>query len=238
MKQLFRLGVMLCFSLLMVAQDDDRHKRGDDRIGHSDKDVERDQDGKLTRHRTEQDGASAQANINTGTPGTTAGVNVNVSRGVTNDVASTTLNYSDFSEPADFSSLTITNIFGTIPNDSFTGDNTKDLVLNLDTSQLDPSTSFSQRCVFTFSPTFSEVCGPAPTGVIHLEFHENGINRTRILDLKEEQVAGPVTTFTHQRSDTGSANFQGTVFGVPVSTSQGTANVGVNHQSTLVITRQ
>jgi len=225
--------------LTLAAQDgDDRHHGNHNRIGHSEKDFERDQDGRLTRHRTEQDGAFAQLNVSSGASGGTSGFNVNVSRGSTNDVASTTLNYSDFEVAADFSSITFSNIFGTIPNDTFTGDNTKSLVLNLDTSRLDPATSFIERCTVSLV-TFTQVCGPTGLlGLIHLEFAENGINRTRILEFDEEQVAGPVTTRIHQRADTGSANFQGTVFGVPVSTSQGTATVGINHQSTLVITRQ
>lgn len=226
--------------LNLAAQDgDDRHHGDHDRIGHSEKDFERDQNGRLTSHRTEQDGAFAQLNVSTsGTSGGSSGFTVNVSRGSTNDVASTTLNYSDFEVAADFSSITFSNIFGTIPNDDFTGNNTKSLVLNLDTGRLDPATSFIQRCTVSLV-TFTQVCGTTGLlGLIHLEFAENGITRTRILEFDEEEVAGPVTTRIHQRADTGSANFQGTVFGVPVSTSQGTATVGVNHQSTLVITRQ
>jgi hypothetical protein len=231
---LFALAMFL--PLTLMAQDGHHQKHHGDVIGHSEKDFDRDQDGRLNRHRTEQDGAFAQMSINGGSAGVST-ITLNVSRGATNDVASTTLNYSDFEIPADFSSITFTNIFGTIPNDVFTGERTNSLVLNLDTSRLDPATSFSQTCTLSLV-TFTEVCGPGPLGLIHLEFAENGITRTRILEFDEEQVAGPVTTRTHQRADTGSANFQGSIFGVPVSTSQGTATVGVNHQSTLVITRQ
>lgn len=232
MKHFFLLAVMVCLWLPMMAEDKAGHKH-DNAIGHSKKDLERNEDGRLTGLRTEQDGASAKVNV----ASSTSGFNLDVSRGVTNDVATTTLNYSDFDIPADLSSITFTNIFGTIPNDAFTGDNTKGLVLNLDASRLDPATSFSQRCTITFVP-FSQSCAPGPLGSIHLEFRENGITRTRILELDEEQVAGPVTTRTHQRTDSSSANFQGTVFGVPVSSPQGTASIGVNHLSTVVITRQ
>ena len=234
MIMLFALAMFL--PLTSRAEDERNRKHHGDAIGHSEKDFERDQDGRLTRHRTEQDGAFAQMSVNFASAGVSA-VNLNVSRGATNDVASTTLNYSDLEIPADFSSITFTNIFGTIPNDTFTGDNTNSLILNLDTSRLDPATSFSQTCTLSLV-TFTQVCGPGPLGLIHLEFAENGFTRTRILEFDEEQVVGPVTTRTHQRADSGSANFQGTVFGVPVSTSQGTATIGVNHQSTLVITRQ
>jgi len=227
------LALVTFLPLMVVAQDkDDRDHRRHDRIGHSEKDLDRDQDGKLTRHRTEQDGAFAQFSAST----PTSSLSVNVSRGSTNDVASTTLNYSDVEFAPDFSSLTIVNIFGSISNGAFVGDSTKSLLLNLDTSQLDPAVSSSQSCTVDFV-TFTSTCGPGPLGLIHLEFQENGINRTRILELDQEQVVGPVTTRTHQKSDTGSANMQGTVFGTPVSSSQGTATVGVNHQSTLVITR-
>jgi len=220
--------------LTVVAQDKDaRHDSRHDRIGHSEKDLEKDQDGNLSRHRTEQDGAFAQFSANT----PTSALSLNVSRGATNDVASSTLNFSNEQFAPDFSSLTLVSIFGTIPNDAFVGDNTRSLVLNLDTSLLNPAVSFSQSCTIDLN-TFNITCGPGPLGLIHLEFQENGITRTRILTLEEEQVVGPVTTRTHQRSDTGSANMQGTVFGTPVSSSQGTATVGVNHQSTLVITRQ
>ena len=228
------LALTMLLSLPLAAQHrDDHDQKKHDRIGHSDKDFERDQDGRLTRVRTEQDGAFAQVSVSA--PGST--FSLNVSRGSTNDVASTTLNYSDIEEPADFSSITFTNIFGTIPNAAFTGNNTTSLVLDLDTTQLDPATSFSQTCTLVFDP-FSEVCETGPLGTIHIAFQENGINRTRILQLDEEQVAGPVTTRTHQKADSGSADFQGTVFGVPVSTSQGSATIGVNHLSTVVITRQ
>lgn len=228
------LALVTFLPLTVVAQDgDDRHDKHHDRIGHSEKDLDRDQDGNLTRHRTEQDGAFAQFSANT----STSSLSVNVSRGSTNDVASTTLNYSDVEFAPDFSSLTIVTIFGSIPNSAFVGENTRSLVVNLDTSQLDLAVSSSQSCTLDFV-TFNVTCGPGPLGLIHLEFQENGITRTRILELDEEQVVGPVTTRTHARSDTGSANMQGTLFGTPVSSSQGTATVGVNHQSTLVITKQ
>jgi hypothetical protein len=230
---LFAVAMLLPLALVAQGDKDDRHDSHHDRIGHSKRDVDHDQDGILTRHRTEQDGAFAQFNANT----SASSLSLSVSRGATNDVASTTLNYSDVAFAPDFSSLTIVNVFGTISNSAFVGDNTSSLVLNLDTSQLDPAVTFSQSCTVDFT-TFSETCGPGPLGLIHLAFQENGITRTRILEFDEEQVAGPVTTRIHQRADTGSANMQGTIFGTPASSSQGTATVGVNHTSTLVITRQ
>lgn len=229
------LALAMSLPLTLTAEDEGHknHKHHNDAIGHSERDLDRDQDGKLTRHRTEQDGAFAQFNLST----PTSSLNLSVSRGVTNDVASTTLNYSAVEIASDFSTITIVNIFGTIPNDAFVGDHTSNLVLNLDTSRLDPTVSFNQTCTLDLN-TFTETCVLGPLGLIHLAFAENGITRTRILEFDEEQVLGPVTTRTHQTADSGSASVQGTVFATPVASANGNATVGVNHSSTLVITRQ
>jgi hypothetical protein len=155
-----------------------------------------------------------------------------VSRGfTTTGGASAFLQYSAISEPADLSSITITNIFGPIPSGAFTGVTTQDLVLNIDTSTLDPTTFSSETCTIDFT-TFATTCGPGPAGPIQLEFQENGAQRT-IVDLKQTTYSGPVTTHLHQKSDNSSANVQGSVFGVQVSGAP--ANVGVNHGSTLEI---
>lgn len=141
------------------------------------------------------------------------------------------LQYSAISEPADFSSITVTNIFGLIPSGAFTGANTHDLVLNIDTTTLDPSTFSSETCTTDFT-TFITTCGPGPAGLVQLEFQENGAQRT-IVDLKQTTYSGPVTTHIHQKSDNSSANVQGSVFGTQLSGAP--ANVGVNHQSTLEV---
>jgi len=155
-----------------------------------------------------------------------------VSRGSsTTGGSSATLQYSAISEPADFSSITITNIFGPIPSGAFTGTSTHDLILNIDTSTLDPSTFSSETCTTDFT-TFITTCGPGPAGLIQLEFQENGAQRT-IVDLKQTTYSGPVTTHSHQKSDNSTANVQGSVFGMQLSGAP--ANVGVNHQSTLEI---
>ena len=107
--------------------------------------------------------------------------------------ASATINYSTFSIATDFSSVTFVQIFGAIPATSFTGTTTQDLTLNLDTSTLDPTTSFSQSCTIDLT-TFIETCGPAPTGLIHLEFKENGVQRTRVIDFNEIVTNGSTTT--------------------------------------------
>jgi hypothetical protein len=145
---------------------------------------------------------------------------------------SATINYSTFSIATDFSSVTFVQIFGAIPATSFTGTTTKDLILDLDTSTLDPTTSFSQSCTIDLS-TFIETCGPAPTGLIHLEFKENGVQRTRVVDFNEIVTNGSTTTHIRQKSDNSTANMQGSIFGTAFSSS--TATVGVNHEGSLEV---
>ena len=155
-----------------------------------------------------------------------------VSRGSTNSGTSTNLSFFSVTFAPDFTSATFVSIAGTIPNSSFTGDNTRNLVLDLDTSTLDPSTSFSQSCTLDFSspdPFFT--CGPIPAGSIHLSFNENGFQRDHILALEEFTTFGPITIHSHNRADSSSANVQGSILGTSVSSTS--ASVGVNHMSTL-----
>ncbi len=159
-------------------------------------------------------------------------VSLQVSRGSNPSGDTASLQYSSISEPADFSSITITNVFGPIPSGAFTGVSTQHLDLNIDTSTLDPTTFFSETCTIDFT-TFITTCGPGPAGLIQLDFQENGAQRS-IVDLKQTTYAGPVTTLIHQKSDNSTANVQGSVFGAQVTGAP--ANVGVNHQSTLQIT--
>src|SRR5579859_3564697 len=58
-------------------------------------------------------------------------LNLQVSRGSTGGATSTNLLFTSFSFAADFSSATLVEIVGTIPNSAFSGDNTKNLTLNL-----------------------------------------------------------------------------------------------------------
>jgi hypothetical protein len=142
------------------------------------------------------------------------------------------ISYLSFNFSPDFSSLTFTQIVGTIPGSAFTGQNTQNLTLSLDTSQLDPATSTNQTLDII---TFIVTCGQGPTGTIQLNFRENGAQRTRVLALGEEVTVGPFTTRTHQRSDNSSANFSGTIFGTAVSGSN--ATVGINHNSSMEFIR-
>ena len=144
------------------------------------------------------------------------------------------INYLSFNFNSDFSSLTIVQIVGTIPADSFTGQNTNNLTLNLDMRQLDPATSLSQTCTLDVI-TFDITCGAGPTGSMQLNFTQNGAIRTRVLALGEEVTVGPFTTRIHQRSDNSSANYSGTIFGTSVSGNN--ATVGINHNSSMEFTR-
>lgn len=159
---------------------------------------------------------------------------LSVSRNFTTTAGSSaSLTYTGFSFASDFSSVTVTQIVGAIPAADFTGQNTQNLALNFNTSDLDPTTSFSQTCtVDLFS--FTLTCGALPAGTIQLSFTQNGAQRTRILALGEEITTGAFTTRIHQRSDNSTANVTGTVFGV---TASGAATVGINHSSSLEFIR-
>jgi len=159
---------------------------------------------------------------------------LNVSRNFTTAAGdSASLTYTGFSFSSDFTTLTITQIVGAIPSTDFTGQNTQHLALSFDTSQLDPTTSFSQTCTVDLF-NFTLICGAISPGTIQLDFTENGAQRIRILALGQETTTGNFTTRVHQRSDNSSASVTGTVFGV---TAAGAATVGVNHSSTLEFVR-
>jgi hypothetical protein len=132
----------------------------------------------------------------------------------------------------DFSTETFTTISGAIPATAFTGATTKNLALNLDTSTLDPTTSFATTCVVDLN-ALTEVCGPPANGVIQLAFQENGVQRTRVIDFNEVITNGDTTTHIRQKSDNSSANVTGTILGVAVSSN--TATVGVNHDASVEI---
>ena len=174
-----------------------------------------------------QDGEFASFSLSTDP---SSSLTFSVSRNSSTGAGTTaSINYLSFNFSSDFSSLTIVQIVGAIPAAAFTGQNTQNLTLNLDMSQLDPATSVSQTCVLDVI-TFDITCGPGPTGSMQLDFRENGVTRTRVLALGEEITVGPFTTRIHQRSDNSSATFSGTIFGTPVS---GSATVGINHNSSI-----
>jgi hypothetical protein len=158
-------------------------------------------------------------------------VNFSVSRNFSTGAGtSASINYLSFNFSPDFSTLTIVQIVGQIPASAFTGQNTQNLSLNLDMSQLDPATSLSQTCTLDVI-AFIITCDVGPSGSMQLNFSENGAQRTRILALGEEITVGNFTTRVHQRSDNSSANYSGTIFGTAVSGSN--ATVGINHNSSL-----
>lgn len=215
MKRLFISAVILFLGLAAVAND--KH--------------DQDQHGRKSMKFT-QEGAFASVSASTGPQ---ASFSVNVSRGSSStSPASTFITFNSSQVASGNTTVTVTSIFGEIPNSAFTGNNTKNLVLDLDTSTLDPSVSSSETCTIDLNE-LTIVCNPGPLGVIHLEFQENGVQATKILNHVEEDILGPVTTLIHNSSDNGSANVQGSIFGVPVSSSS--ATVGVNHSSSIEITR-
>lgn len=159
-----------------------------------------------------------------------------VSRGVSGASTTTNLLFVSSSFSPDLTTATVIEIVGPIPNSSFSGDNTKTLVLDLDPSTLDPTVTTIESCALDFTqvdPTF--VCGPLPAGTIHLSFQENDIQENRLVQTQTTTL-GPVTIISHQRSEAGSATVQGTVFGTSISSSNG--NSGVNHLSSIEFTRK
>lgn len=155
-----------------------------------------------------------------------------VSRGSANGSTTTNVVLFSLAFSADLTSATILEIVGPIPNSSFKGDNTKNLTLSLDSSTLDPSVTVVESCSIDFSqvdPIF--VCGTLPPGTVNLSFQENDLQRDRVLADERFSTFGPITVHSHQRSDSGSATVQGTIFGTSISSAN--ASVGVNHMSTI-----
>jgi hypothetical protein len=161
-------------------------------------------------------------------------INLSVSRGTTSGVSTTTIAFFEDVFASDFNSITITEILGNIPNSAFTGDTVQGLNLSLNTSTLDPTTTFSETCVLSLVD-FSFTCSPITQGSITLSFRSNGFLKNQILTAATVQTFGPVTIRTHQRANTVSANVTGTVFTPSVSSSN--ATVGVNDQSQIEIIR-
>ena len=158
-------------------------------------------------------------------------LNFNVSRNFSTGAGTTaSINYLSFNFSPDFLTLTIVQIVGQIPASAFTGQNTQNLTLSLDMSQLDPATSVSQTCTVDLI-TFDVTCGAGPSGSMQLNFRDNGAQRTRVLALGEEITVGNFTTRVHQRSDNSTANYSGTIFGLNVAGSN--ATVGINHNSSM-----
>ncbi|HEX3153368.1 MAG TPA: hypothetical protein VHV32_02030 [Candidatus Angelobacter sp.] len=187
-----------------------------------------------TKHvKLTNDGAFASVQ----TSDSTSNFELEVSRGLsTGNNTSTNLFFVSSSFNANLTVFTIIEIVGPIPNSAFTGDNTKNLALNLDPSTLDPTVATVESCTIDFTaqnPSF--VCGPLPAGTIQLSFQENDFQLNHLVQTQTSTV-GPVTINSHQRSDSGSANVTGTIFGTSVSSSNG--NVGVNHLSSIEFTRQ
>jgi hypothetical protein len=160
---------------------------------------------------------------------------LSVSR-ITNSTSGTTASiaFQTFTVAPDFSSESFTQIFGEIPDSAFTGNTTQNLVVNLDVSTLDPTVSIAISCTVDFT-TLTETCNPLTSGLIQVQFQENGAQRTQVLNFDEVITIGNTTTRIHQKSDNSTANVSGTIFGMSVSGAS--ATVGVNHNSTLEVIR-
>lgn len=182
-----------------------------------------------SRMKFTQDGAFANVSFSSTASGF-ASINLAVATGTS---GTDSLQYSSVTEPADFSSITITNIFGTIPASAFTGQNTNTLALSIDTSTLPAGSVTSETCTIVFSP-FSITCGAGTAGLISLSWRENDAVSTTV-NCHTTTTVGPVTTKSNQHSDNSTANVTGTIFGTTVSGAP--ANVGVSHMSTIEIFR-
>ncbi len=183
-----------------------------------------------THFKFNQDGEFASLTQSTGA---NSSFTLQVSRGSSSSSGtSASISYFASSIASDFSSFSFDQISGGIPAGDFTGQSTQNLALSFNTADLDPNNSFSQSCTVDLI-TFTFTCGPGPTGSIQLAFQGNGAQRTRVLALGEEITNGPITTRIHQRSDTSTANAQGTVFGTAVSSAA--ATVGINHNSSIEV---
>jgi hypothetical protein len=187
-----------------------------------------------TKHvKLTNDGAFASIS----TSNSTSNFELEVSRAFsTGNNTSTNMFFLSSSFNADLTAFTLIEIVGPIPNSAFSGDNTKNLAIDLDPSTLDPTVTTIESCTLDFTqPSLGFVCGPLPAGTIHLSFQENDLQQSHLVQTQTSTV-GPVTINSHQRSDSGSANVQGTIFGTSVSSPNG--NVGVNHLSSIEFTRQ
>lgn len=182
-----------------------------------------------TKLKFTQDGAFANVNFASNNSGSSV-ISLSVASGTG---TSDSLQYSAVTESADFNTLTITNEFGTIPGSAFTGQNTQNLALSIDTSTLDPSAFFTESCTIIFNP-ISVTCGPGTTGQISLSWRENDAVSTTTNDHTKTTV-GTVTTISNQHSDNSTANVTGTIYGTDVSGAS--AQVGVNHMSTIQVMR-
>jgi hypothetical protein len=188
--------------------------------------------GQTTKFKFVQDGEFARVTQSTAFSNFT----LQVSRGFSSGSGSSaSLQYNVFAVAADFSSITFINEAGPIPPGAFTGQNTENLALNIDTSTLDPTTFFTESCTLSLV-TFIETCGAGPVGVISLQFKENDFQSTTVSS-HTEVINGPVTTKTHEKSDQSTATVQGSIYGTAVDPSV-SALVGVSHMSSVQVDHQ
>ena len=167
----------------------------------------------VTHVNLSQNDASASVSESTGS---TSSFSLQVGRNVTKTSSTASINFSRFSFAADFSSLTIDQIIGAMPASDFTGTTASNLTLNFNTADLDPTNSINQTCTLDLV-TFNFTCGTGPTGTINITFTANNAQRTQVLAQEQVVTVGNLTTRQHLRSDNGTANAVGTVFGTSIS---------------------
>ncbi|HET8888900.1 MAG TPA: hypothetical protein VFQ41_08350 [Candidatus Angelobacter sp.] len=158
-------------------------------------------------------------------------VSLNVSRGTDplTGQASTLVFFDTFVETDD--GFTDTFGAGTIPDNAISGDDPAHVVLDIDTSQV--TTLTVTTCTFSFG-SFTESCGPAPAGTIHLEWRQTKIFNAHT-STDSQQTFSQVRINFHLVSDSASANVTGSLLGLDINTGDGSA--GVNHNSVVTITR-
>lgn len=171
---------------------------------------------------------SSAAFAGLGTVANGSNINLQVTRSDSPNSDTTMLRFDIFSSSSDL--FTDTFGVGFIPNSSLTGDNTKHLNLNVDTSQL--SSFQTTTCTFSFI-TFVSACQPGPVGLIQLDFQQDGSFSQRVMS-DTQSVFFQVTVRSHQDSDSASAIANGSVFGIPVT--NGSSSTGTNRDSTITIT--
>jgi hypothetical protein len=175
-----------------------------------------------TSFHSKAEGASVSATVN----GTA--IDIQVSRGA----SSTNLLTLTLTQNPD-GSFTSTEGFGAIPNADFVNGGLQHMSLNVDTSQVPGFRSVS--CTVSFTPFFTETCGQGPLGLIQVNWVNNRITTSSVLE-EEHLTSGGLTVDTHTDADTSSANASGSYLGLSFPVADN-ASVRMNRNTTITITQ-
>lgn len=167
-------------------------------------------------------GAFAVTNVN----GTA--IQIDVNRG---DTSALLLTFTSTQNPD--GSVTTTTGSGTIPNADFFSSTLEHMSLNVDTSQV-PGFQ-STTCTSSFTPFFTETCGPGPLGVIQVNWVNNRIIIISGVQEQHRTFFG-VTVDLHIDASADSANASGSFLGLSFS-SANNAFVQTNRDTTITITQ-